>query len=100
MQELRGSSSPYLSYCCCFVEGTGGNVLGDVSHMTIPELEEWGVGLNTGITWEDALHSALMPITPQASMGSLADGESTWMYVRMYDSRGGVVNSVPPLVVV
>ena len=58
-----------------FFLGTGANVLGDVSHMTVLELEEWGVGLNIGISWEDALHSALMPITPQASMGSLADGE-------------------------
>ena len=43
--------------------------------MTILQLEEWGVGLNMGIAWEEALHSALMPITPQASMGSLADSE-------------------------
>lgn len=50
-------------------------MLGNVSHMTVVELEEWGVGLTTGIGWEDALHSALMPITPQASMGSLADGK-------------------------
>lgn len=56
-------------------------MLGDVSHMTIPELEEWGVGLNVGIAWEDALHSALMPITPQASMGSLADGKGVWLWV-------------------
>ena len=27
-----------------------------------------------GIMWEEALHSALMPVTPQASMGSLAEG--------------------------
>ena len=60
-------------------------MLGDVSHMTVLELEEWGVGLNIGISWEDALHSALMPITPQASMGSLADGE---MCVGL--ARGGV----------
>ena len=60
-------------FVCCL--GSGANVLGDVSHMTIPQLEEWGVGLNIGIAWEDALHSALMPITPQASMGSLADGK-------------------------
>lgn len=52
-------------------------MLGDVSHMTIQELEEWGVGLSMGIAWEDGLHSALMPITPQASMGSLADGETS-----------------------
>ena len=58
-----------------FSAGGGGNLLGDVSHMTVVELEEWGVGLNVGIAWEDALHSALMPITPQASMGSLADGK-------------------------
>ena len=85
----RGSCSPHtqthtlhtspwrvlfnLIYCMC--SDSGGNLLGDVSHMTIPQLEEWGVGLNVGIAWEEALHGALMPITPQASMGSLADGE-------------------------
>lgn len=56
-------------------------MLGDVGHMTIPQLEEWGVGLNIGIAWEDALHSALMPITPQASMGSLADGKDVISYM-------------------
>lgn len=49
------------------------NILGDVSHLSYSQLEELGVGLNVGIAWEEALHSALMPITPQASMGSLAD---------------------------
>ena len=53
------------------------NLLGDVSEMTLTRLEELGVGLNVGIAWEEALHSALMPITPQASMGSLAESEST-----------------------
>ena len=64
---------------CVLLKGSGANVLGDVSHMTIPQLEEWGVGLNLGIAWEDALHSALMPITPQASMGSLADGKPSFL---------------------
>lgn len=45
--------------------------------MTLTQLEELGVGLNVGIAWEEALHSALMPITPQASMGSLAESESS-----------------------
>ena len=61
--------------CVCVCVDSSGNLLGDVSHMSIPQLEDWGVGLNIGITWEEALHGALMPITPQASMGSLADGE-------------------------
>jgi len=73
-----------IDWCVCVCSGGGGNLLGDVSHMTIPQLEEWGVGLNVGIAWEEALHGALMPITPQASMGSLADGEwveSAFMWV-------------------
>ena len=52
------------------------NILGDVSHLSFSQLEDLGIGLNVGIAWEEALHSALMPITPQASMGSLADSES------------------------
>eukprot|EP00731_Ephydatia_muelleri_P027171 Em0019g44a len=56
----------------------GVNVLGDCSGLTLQELENIGVGLNVGILWEEALHSALMPITPQTSMASLADvGVST-----------------------
>ena len=51
------------------------NLLGDVSHMTLPELEEMGMGLNVGVQWEEALHAALMPVTPQCSMGSLAESE-------------------------
>ena len=43
--------------------------------MTFIQLEELGIGLNAGISWEEALHSALMPVTPQASMGSLADSK-------------------------
>eukprot|EP00731_Ephydatia_muelleri_P027167 Em0019g40a len=53
----------------------GVNVLGDWSGLTLQELENIGVGLKVGILWEEALHSALMPITPQTSMASLADGE-------------------------
>ncbi|CAI8049417.1 Serine/threonine-protein kinase D3 [Geodia barretti] len=49
------------------------NLLGDVSHMTLPELEDMGMGLNVGVQWEEALHAALMPVTPQCSMGSLAE---------------------------
>ena len=45
--------------------------------MTFIQLEELGIGLNVGISWEEALHSALMPVTPQASMGSLADSKLT-----------------------
>lgn len=56
----------------------GVNLLGDWSGLTPQELENIGVGLNVGILWEEALHSALMPITPQTSMASLADvGVST-----------------------
>ena len=69
-----------MNECCLLLSGSGANVLGDVSHMTIPQLEDWGVGLNISIAWEDALPSALMPITPQASMGSLADGKLSWCY--------------------
>ena len=57
------------------VEMNSSNLLGDVSEMTLTQLEELGVGLNVGIAWEEALHSALMPITPQASMGSLAESK-------------------------
>ena len=56
-------------------EGAISNLLGDVSDMTLTQLEDLGIGLNVGISWEEALHSALMPITPQASMGSLADSK-------------------------
>ena len=56
------------------------NLLGDISNMSLTQLEDLGVGLNAGIAWEEALHSALMPITPQASMGSLADSESPILY--------------------
>lgn len=51
----------------------GSNIVGDVSHLTLMELEDLGIGLNVALTWEEALHSALMPVTPQASMGSLSD---------------------------
>lgn len=53
------------------------NLLGNVSEMSLTQLEDLGVGLNVGIAWEEALHSALMPITPQASMGSLAESKSS-----------------------
>ena len=53
------------------------NLLGDVTHMGPTELEEMGIGLNAGIQWEEALHAALMPVTPQCSMGSLAESQST-----------------------
>ena len=52
------------------------NLLGDMSHVPLAQLEEMGVGLNVGIQWEEALHAALMPITPQCSMGSLAESET------------------------
>lgn len=38
-------------------------------------MEEIGVGLNIALSWEEGLHNALMPVTPQASMGSLADSK-------------------------
>ena len=43
--------------------------------MSLSQLEEIGVGLTVALSWEEGLHSALMPITPQASMGSLADSK-------------------------
>ena len=58
-----------------FHTASAANLLGDVSHMNLTQLEDLGIGLNTGIMWEEALHSALMPVTPQASMGSLADSK-------------------------
>ena len=51
------------------------NLLGDVSHMSPSQLEDMGIGLNVGIQWEEALHAALMPVTPQCSMGSLSESE-------------------------
>ncbi len=62
-----------LSESKCLPLSAGANLLGDVSHLTHVQLEEIGVGLNASILWEEALHSALMPVTPQASMGSLSD---------------------------
>lgn len=53
------------------------NLLGDTSALTPSQLEDMGIGLNVGIQWEEALHAALMPVTPQCSMGSLADGETS-----------------------
>lgn len=49
--------------------------------MTIIQLEDIGVGLNVALSWEEALHNALMPVTPQASMGSLADSKSNHLTV-------------------
>lgn len=43
--------------------------------MTLSQLEDIGVGLDVALSWEEGLHNALMPITPQASMGSLADSK-------------------------
>ena len=57
----------------CSITVAGSNILGDISSFTIAELEEIGVGLNMALVWEESLHNALMPITPQASMGSLAE---------------------------
>jgi protein kinase D len=57
-------------------EAFGGNILGDVSHLTLSQLEDIGVGLNIALGWEEAFHGALMPVTPQASMGSLADSKT------------------------
>ena len=54
---------------------SGANVLGDCRHLSLSQLEDMGIGKNKALAWEDALHSALMPVTPQASMGSLADSE-------------------------
>ena len=53
----------------------GANILCNVSHYTGNQLEEIGVGLNIALSWEEGLHNALMPVTPQASMGSLADSK-------------------------
>ena len=53
----------------------GANILCNVSHYTSNQLEEIGVGLNIALSWEEGLHNALMPVTPQASMGSLADSK-------------------------
>ena len=53
--------------------------------MTLTQLEDIGIGMNISIAWEEALHSALMPITPQASMGSLADSEYFYRLLRTRD---------------
>ena len=50
-------------------------MLHGVEDMSITDLEDWGIGLNQALAWEEQMHNALMPITPQASMGSLADGQ-------------------------
>lgn len=52
------------------------NLLGDTSSLSPTQLEDMGIGLTIGIQWEEALHAALMPVTPQCSMGSLAESES------------------------
>ena len=54
---------------------SGENTLCGAENKSVTDLEDWGVGLNIALNWEEALHTALMPVTPQASMGSLADGE-------------------------
>ena len=51
------------------------NMLHGVEEMSITDLEDWGIGMNQALAWEEQMHNALMPITPQASMGSLADGQ-------------------------
>lgn len=64
--------------CCIYcIVVAGSNILGDVSKFSIVELEDMGIGLNTALLWEESLHNALMPVTPQASMGSLAESEFT-----------------------
>ena len=55
--------------------GLGASVLKNVSHLNLIQLEEIGIGLNVALSWEEAFHGALMPVTPQASMGSLADSK-------------------------
>lgn len=62
-----------LFYCISFYLVAGSNIVGNVSKYTIMELEDMGIGLNTALLWEESLHNALMPVTPQASMGSLAE---------------------------
>ena len=62
----------------------GSNIVGDVSHLTLMELEDLGIGLNVALTWEEALHSALMPVTPQASMGSLSDSNNCIIHIKLY----------------
>ena len=63
----------------------GSNIVGDVSHLTLMELEDLGIGLNVALTWEEALHSALMPVTPQASMGSLSESNNCIIiHIKLY----------------
>ena len=49
--------------------------------MSPGELESIGIGSDIGINWGEALHSALMPMTPAMSLSSLSDGELVTMVI-------------------
>lgn len=51
------------------------NILRGYERMSPGELESIGIGSDIGINWGEALHSALMPMTPAMSLSSLSDGE-------------------------
>ena len=45
--------------------------------MSQEGLERIGVGSAIGVQWGEALHNALMPMTPAMSLSSLSDGTIT-----------------------
>ena len=55
------------------------NILRGFERMSPGELESMGIGSDIGINWGEALHSALMPMTPAMSLSSLSDGEMVTM---------------------
>lgn len=55
------------------------NILRGYERMSPGELESIGIGSDIGINWGEALHSALMPMTPAMSLSSLSDGEMVTM---------------------
>ena len=62
------------------------NILRGYERMSPGELESIGIGSDIGINWGEALHSALMPMTPAMSLSSLSDGEIVAMVMQMADT--------------
>ena len=50
------------------------NILKNFEDQSPQSLEKIGIGLTVGVEWGEALHSALMPMTPAMSLSSLSDG--------------------------
>lgn len=49
------------------------NILKKFKDQSPQALEKIGIGLTVGVEWGEALHSALMPMTPAMSLSSLSD---------------------------